>query len=207
MALPIALLGPWLVRNAQSSGESLLRTRLEESLADAANAVGNRWIDYRSSLLRMAEDSDLTAAVRQGRSVRVPASTSHSKLRQGWISLDGVADVVVVRDLGGTIIASMERSPAPQSTGAALAQPSVPVRLPVYDPASGERIAELEARLRLNALLPTGVLWSGVGGAVLALFDEDGGAPLLPLSMGPELFASDRFLVAAPGNASHQELK
>jgi signal transduction histidine kinase len=65
--------------------------------------------------------------------------------------------------------------------------------MPVYDPATGERLGMLEARVRLSALLPAGLAWSSGGGSVLALFDEAGGAPLLPLSMGAELFASDRF--------------
>ena len=193
MALPIALLLPWLTRSARASGETLLRVRLEESLAEAANAVGSRWITHRSSLLRIAEDPALLAALRAGASLAPsPSDAPPPSLDQAWAALDGVVEALVVRDARGQARTSLARAPGVQAAGA---QPGavLPVRLPVYDPSSGERIGSLEAQLRLGAVLPANVAWSSVGGSVLAIFDETGGAPLLPLSMGAELFASDAF--------------
>jgi signal transduction histidine kinase len=67
------------------------------------------------------------------------------------------------------------------------------VQIPLYDPASGAQVGSMVARLHLSALLPIGLGWPGAGGSILALFDENGTTPLLPLSIDSELFASDAF--------------
>jgi len=194
MALPVALLGPWLARTARESGETLLRGRLDASLVEAANAVGGRWVSHRSQLLRMTEDPALLASLREhGDSLVTPDSSSMSGFRQGWAALDGVADAAVVRDVHGGIRASLHRVGSASDDDASPGASTLPVRLPIYDPDDGNRLGTLEARLRLSALLPAALWWSSVGGSVLALFDEGGNARLLPLSMGPELFASDQF--------------
>jgi signal transduction histidine kinase len=193
MALPIALLGPWLARSARASGEALLRERLDESLAEAANAVGSRWINHRSSLLRIAEDSALLDALREGRPLAPSAAAARTTaVDQTWDALDGVVDALVVRDARGAVRASLARAPGIQTAGAPPGA-VLPVQMPVYDPSSGERIGLLEAQLRLSAVLPANVAWSSIGGSVLAIFDETGGAALLPLSMGAELFSTDAF--------------
>ena len=194
MGLPIALLGPWLARTARESGEALLRARLDASLTEAANGVGSLWVVHRSSLLRMTEDPALLAALRSGETFHARHdSASDSAFQQGWAALDGVADAAVVRDAHGAVRAMANRVNDAPRGDAGPGAPALPVRLPIYDPSGGARLGTLEARLRLSALLPAGLWWSTVGGSVLALFDERGNAPLLPLSMGPELFASDRF--------------
>lgn len=194
MALPIVLLGPWLARSARSSGEALLRARLEAFLADAANAVGSRWINHRSSLLRIAEDTTVLAALRAGRS-RDPREEgpTPTTLQQAWAALDEIVDAVVVRDLRGAVRVSLDRAAGARSPRADYStSATLPVRMLIHDPASGQRVGVLEARVHLSALLPAGFSWSS-GGSVLAVFDEASGAPLLPLSMRPELFSSDRF--------------
>jgi signal transduction histidine kinase len=194
MALPIALLGPWLTRSARDSGEALLRTRLEESLADAANSVGSRWIGYRSSLLHMAEDPAMIAALRDRRMLDVQRDSSlATAFAEGWRALDGVADAVIVRDTGGVVRASLDRAHGGGPGAAARASVTLPVQLPIFAALSGERVGSLEAQLRLGALLPANVALSGVGGSVLAIFDRNGSASLLPLSMSSDLFESDRF--------------
>ena len=194
MALPIVLLGPWLARSARNSGEALLRARLEGSLAEAANAVGSQWVNHRSSLLRIAEDTTVVSALRTGRTLdAIEDGARSTMLRQSWAALEGVVDAVEVRDLRGAVRASMDSSTGARAMNADHSSATLPVRMPVYDPASGEGIGMLEARVRLSALLPAGLPWSSSGGSVLAVFDESGAAPLLPLSMGPELFSSDRF--------------
>ncbi|MFL5620052.1 MAG: sensor histidine kinase [Gemmatimonadaceae bacterium] len=194
MGLPIMLLGPWLARTARDSGEALLRDRLDASLTEAANGVGNRWIGHRSLLLRMTEDPALLASLRGGDASRGwQDSSSDSGFRQGWAALDGIADAAVVRDTHGAVRALVNRAGEASRGDAAPGTPALPVRLPIYDPVDGARLGTLEARVRLSALLPAALWWSSVGGSVLALFDEHGNAPLLPLSMRPELFASDQF--------------
>jgi signal transduction histidine kinase len=142
----------------------------------------------------MTEDPALLASLRRGESSRAwQDSASDSEFQQGWTALDGVADVALIRDMQGALRASMHRADDASRNGAAPGAPTLPVRLPIYDPADGARLGTLEARVRLSALLPAGLWWSTVGGSVLALFDESGNAPLLPLSMGADLFASDRF--------------
>ncbi len=194
MGLPVALLGPWLTRSARASGETLLRSRLEESLADAANAVGSRWIGYRSSLLHMAEDPAVVAALRDGRTLDVQRdSSAASGFVEGWRALDGVVDAVLVRDARGVVRVSVDRSESGASGGGARASATLPAQMPIYAGVSGERVGELEVQLRLSALLPANVALSGIGGSVLAIFDQNGSASLLPLSMSGDLFASDGF--------------
>lgn len=193
MALPIALLGPWLARSARASGEALVRARLEESLAEAANAVGSRWISHRSALLNVAEDPALLMALEEGRQLAPSTHEKQTSFDQAWDALEGIVDVLVVRDSRGIVRASLVRAQGARPS--VVAQPSavLPVRLTVYDPASGARVGSLEAQLHLSAVLPANVALSSLGGSVLAIFDETGGASLLPLSMGADLFSSESF--------------
>ena len=46
--LPLALLGFWLTRTAERSGEELLRARLETALGQLVDEVGLRWLSQRS---------------------------------------------------------------------------------------------------------------------------------------------------------------
>ncbi|MGM0669833.1 MAG: hypothetical protein ACQET1_08935, partial [Gemmatimonadota bacterium] len=61
--LPLALLGVWLNRTAERSGEALLRSRLEGSLSQIVEGIGIRWLSRRSQLLRIAESDPVQGAL------------------------------------------------------------------------------------------------------------------------------------------------
>jgi hypothetical protein len=74
--LPLALLGLWLTRTAERSGEHLLRARLRTSLSQVVDEVGLRWlsdavesaaIHDRSGSTRWALAADDAAVGRGGR--------------------------------------------------------------------------------------------------------------------------------------------
>lgn len=76
--LPLALLGLWLNRTAERSGEELLRARLGTSLGQVVDDVGLRWLSGRSQLLRLAECSAVQSALRHTPCPAAEASRSNS---------------------------------------------------------------------------------------------------------------------------------
>lgn len=185
--LPLGVLGLWLARGAERSGEELLRARLEASLLEAVDAAGASWVRHRSELLDLARRPSVRAALRQGRGPSRPGDPeAPAALRQAWDRLADVTAEVGFRDVDGRRVATFARQ---DGTGG----PALPVRLAVYDGVGGAPIGSLEARLRLGSLLADAAWWTRVGGSVLAAFDPRSGNPLLPLSIEPELFARDRF--------------
>lgn len=69
----------------------------------------------------------------------------------------------------------------------------LPVRLGVFDLGSGQRLGTLEIELRLSSLLSGTAAWGGVAGSVLAAFEPETGASLLPLSIDPILLERGEF--------------
>ena len=188
----MTILGVWLTTSTRKSGEALLRDRLDESLTSAAYAIGNRWVDVRSALARFADHPLVRAALESGKDPRTITGdrAGLASLEREWLELEGVADLASLQNRRGEALATFERTTRlpPSET-----VPSVlPLRLPVYG--SGDTVAgSLEFRLRLSALLPEQLSWSGLGGVVLALFDTTGAVPLMPTSMDPTLFRRERF--------------
>jgi signal transduction histidine kinase len=195
--LPLGVLGLWLARSAQRSAETLVRTRVETALAGAVSRVGTVWPEHRALLLRLAHTDAVLSALAGGPPLDVSgaaADESPGAAHRLWLGLDGVVHRAVLRDPAGEIAGVFEReATAFRSSDAALLAALIPVRLTVHRPATGEVIGTLEAWVRAAALLPGDLLAPGVTGAVLALFDPSDGAPLLPLSMDPGLFARPRF--------------
>lgn len=191
VVVPIAVVGAWLAHTARSSGEALLRTRLDESLADAARTIGLRWVDERSALLTLAENESVAAALRDGGDLStVKDRVALEALRREWLALDGRIDAVIIRDSAGVARGTLDRGPAPASGGA---EPALRVRIPVRAPHSASEIGLLEAHVRLAALLPAGFWWAGVGGSVPAAFEPGGNTSLLVTPVRGELFARDGF--------------
>src|SRR5262249_15475621 len=60
---PLVLLGVWLTRSAERSGERLLHTRLDTALSRISRDVGFRWVRERSALLTVAESPELRRAL------------------------------------------------------------------------------------------------------------------------------------------------
>ena len=193
--IPLGLVGYWLSRSARQSGERLVRERLEASLLDIVNSVGGQWASHRSLLLDLAENVAVLAALREGRSLTDgPDVAARRGLQQAWAGAADVATEAMFRDRAGGVIGrlpSAEELPAPSSAAVGLA--ALPHSIAIRDPGSGAPLGTLEVQLRTERLLPAGLLISGVGGAMLALFDDRTGAPLAPLPLEAESFSLPRF--------------
>ncbi len=192
---PLAGAAYWLTGTTRDSGEAILRARLEESLGDAVRTMGINWIRQRSSLLDLAQEPGMLSLTLVDRTAL--AENAGDRRSQGllhsWNALEGVVDRAVLRNDRGEILETFERNPPPRSAVGGVLGTPLPVRIPIRDPGSGQEVGSLEAHVELSSLLPGVLWWSGVGGALLALFGGDEGVALLPLPMDPGLFDGDRF--------------
>lgn len=191
---PLGLAGYWLTRTTRSSGEALLRARVEESLGEAVRTVANNWLEHRTRLLNLAQDAGTLEAVRQGRVSPAEGGPRLDALSRGWSAMDGTVDRLAFRGPEGGLVGVLIREPTTSRAGERLAGGNVPVRLPIHEPTTGEVLYVLEAELRVSALLPGGLWWPGVGGSVLSVFAGVDGRPLLSPPMEPRLvLGADRF--------------
>jgi signal transduction histidine kinase len=189
--LPLALLGLWLTRSAERSGERLLADRLDAALQQLAEQVGPRWVHVRAPLLDLAEaaevrrrlagDANGTAAGGAGANgpAQLPAALQARLLRS--------SHEVLLHD--GTSGRSWSLVTAPTGTP----EPALRVRVPVHAPGLGAQLGFIEAAVPAAELIPAfGGTAAGVG-AVLAAFDPATGASLLPLPFDPLLLEQGRF--------------
>jgi signal transduction histidine kinase len=193
--LPLALLGFWLTRTAERSGEELLRTRLEAALGQIVDEVGLRWLSRRSELLRLAECSAAQTALRAGAS-RQPNLEDHAQmeLQALYVGMRATVRSAAVSDASGEVRWNLSVDEDATARGDLLSNPTLPVELGIFENASGDQLGNLEARVQMSSMLPAGAGWGGVSGSVLAVFDPTTGASLLPLSIDPTLFARQSFL-------------
>jgi signal transduction histidine kinase len=191
---PLAAAGLWLARTTRSSGEALLRARIEESLGEAVRIVADNWMTYRTRLLDLAQDPGTLAAAREGRISLEEGGAGLNALRRGWAALDGVVDYMAFRHPDGSSMGILHRSPSLAAAAGWASGAAFPLELPIFEPASGTVLYVLYVELRVNALLPGGLWWSGVGGSILSAFGGRDRRPLLSPPMEPGLLLTgDRF--------------
>jgi signal transduction histidine kinase len=193
--LPLALLGLWLTRSAQRSGEMLLADRLDSALQQLAGQVGPRWVHVRGPLLdlaevaevrrRLAEDADGTATTDDG--VRGAAASGPALPAALQARLLRSSREVRLHD------GSSGRSWSLASTESETPEPALLVRVPVHAPGLGEQLGFIEAAVPAAELIPAFGGAAGGVGAVLAAFDPATGASLLPLPFDPSLLEQGRF--------------
>ena len=192
--LPLGLVGWWLARTAASSGEELLRIRLADALERTVADIGPRWVGQRSALLSVAEHASIQRTLAGTDS---PSREMPTDLRQLVASLDPAVEAVDVRDQAGRTIWSVDRS-RPGAESDALGNAALPVRIDIFERVSGRRIGRLDARVRLISLVGTKQNAPFVGGAVLAILDQDGGS-LVSTPFDPSNLAMRRFHWAGEG--------
>jgi two-component system sensor histidine kinase AtoS len=194
--LPLALLGVWLNQTAERSGEHLLRARLQSSLTETVDGIGLRWLSRRSQLLRLAESPGVQAALSSGDGgLPPPADPSDppGELRALFAGIEADFSSVAVRDPTGALLWNLGSEPGPPGAPS-LSDPTLAVRVGIYEMGTGNPLGTLEARVRMTSLLPGGASWGGVSGSVLAVLDPTTGASVLPLSIDPALFAREEFV-------------
>jgi signal transduction histidine kinase len=173
--VPLGVLGLWLARSAERSGESLLRARLSSALRGAESQIGGRWISRRSALLDVAEwVGDSVTAIA---SARLPAPLESR--------LDGVSHIDFVRGSGNRVTL---RPANGDGTEAGV----LPVSFPVRERANGRDIGELRAEVAMTSLLPRNASALSAAGVVLAVLDS-AEQPLVPVPFDAELLHNARF--------------
>ncbi len=156
--------------------------------------IGLRWLSRRSQLLRLAECSAVQTALRDSSSSQGTEDAAQAELGDLFAGMRDAVESATVEDAGGAVRWSVPADGPATSGGATLANPALPVRLGIYDNATGAQLGSLDARVAMSSLLPGGAGWGGVSGSVLAVFDRSTGASLLPLSIDPALFARESFV-------------
>jgi signal transduction histidine kinase len=215
--LPLGLVGVWLARSAERSGEELLHARMQGSLDRIVQELGAEWVRIRSELLDLAHDPVTLAAIpgdgdpRTGSGLRTGRGPGWRVIRTA--GAESPVRQVAFLDAGpGTTTAAWDRdapaagdtgpdrppsAPAPAVASAAPSWPLLGVLLSVFEPRTGDRIGTLAAGVEIGALVRgRAAAIAGVSGSVLAAFDRSTGASLLPLPFDPANLAGERFLWA-----------
>jgi signal transduction histidine kinase len=184
--LPLALLGFWLARSSERSGEVLLARRLDEALGRIATEMVPPWTRVRSSVLAVAESREIQDALRAN-----PPAVGDSTLRLSASPTltDGAARPLwIIHGSGHRIRIVPARDSVIQSPA-----PALLVRLPVHDVRSGVRNGAIETLVAASELIPPGVGGAAGVGSVVGAFDPATGASLLPLPFEPARLARGRF--------------
>ena len=182
--LPLAGVGLWLAQSATRSGEALLRERLDESLRRVATDVGGRWVHERSQLITLAEHPAVQAAVQAG----TQTSMDVEGLGASASRLERSIETIVARTLDDRKITLFDSRRV--ASGAETA--GVTARIGIHDRA-GQRIGEIEARLRIASLIPVSTTFNAAAGTILQVIDRPTGAPLLPVPFEASLALQDEF--------------
>jgi len=193
--IPLGIVGWWLTLSTRVSGQELLRSRLEQTLGEIVQTIGNNWVGQRSNLTLLAESEVVQTALAEGSAIS-PSTEDAGwlELESAWASTEQAVDRVTFYDLEGVSRGSLppeDRTRGIAPTGYALSV--LPLRLAVYGRGAAGRIGTMEVRLRTSSLLPSDLVLPGLGGSVLALFDATGRAPLLPITIEPSLLERDHF--------------
>ncbi|HEX6052281.1 MAG TPA: HAMP domain-containing sensor histidine kinase [Gemmatimonadaceae bacterium] len=170
--VPLMLLALWLARASGRAGEMLLAARLEAAVLSAANEAGVRWVEYRSSLLDLADAVDVRRAL--GDTAGVVSAPA---------VLPPAVRLAVVRDASGAV--RWARAADTSATGGVFRP-----LLAVWSKRSEAEIGSLEAALSGSALVrATGA----TGGTTLAAFDRRTGVSLLATPFDPDLATKATF--------------
>jgi two-component system sensor histidine kinase AtoS len=200
--VPLGLVGLWLARSTQRSGEQLLRTRLDSALVHAARGVGNQWVVRRSALLSIGDDSivrtDLRLASAGGTArARIPLPA----LAPAFAGLRAATQLIVVYDESATPLWVLDADsagapllvPAADSlrVGGGPTEDALIVRLPIREAGGGATIGTIAARFPVGTLLP---LTAGIAaGAVFGIIDRATGSTFATLPFDAMLLRRERF--------------
>lgn len=176
--LPLAIAGVWLTRTMVHTGEDLLRSELEASLATIASAVHDRWAVREGDLLLLARN-DVAASYLAG-SAPLTAD-DRAFLTELATQVQAAIPSFMYRDTTGAVRWQFERGAGADAvrgrSGLGLG-PTLNVVLPVKAN-DGRRVGELDARVAVATILPEDSLSVGIAGARLSVLDGSTSVPLL----------------------------
>ncbi len=192
--LPLGVVGMWGSFSARRMGVELVRTRLEESLAETVEAFGRQWVQRLSELLDVADTRAVVAALQDGSTLSdLPPGPERAELLEAWLE---VADFVATADLrteAGLLVGRLPDDLGPEARTSTHSIGFLDYGVQVRERLTGANLGKMDVRFRIDGLLPPGFLTLGVGGSVPALFDSRTGTPLSPLSVDPSRFGSSGF--------------
>jgi two-component system sensor histidine kinase AtoS len=203
--LPLAVVGIWLSYTTQRSGEDLLRSRLDTTLARATREVGTRWIAYRSALLDLAQDTTVYRVILDAGHSRARADTAIALplLTRSFAELRAATQLVLFRDARDTarwvLAADAAGRPvlvsAADSLRVSTGSPgdALVTRMPITPPARRDARGIVEGRLHVAELVPASAGNSAGAGAVISVVDRANGTAVAPLPFDAALLQSGRF--------------
>lgn len=205
VALPLALTGVWLVRDAGRAGEDLLQERMGRALNDVSRETSSRWVRVRSRLLDLAEDPRLQDALGGGSDGRVSVGRgldgSGAGPGAGDVPAPGASLASTYAELRELVHQAIVRGPqgvVARLTWADAAGPDglgIPVTLEIRGRTTGALLGHLDVRLRADALLSGWAERTARAGGILGVLEEGSNRPLLTAPFDPALFRSDRFVL------------
>jgi signal transduction histidine kinase len=199
--LPLAILGLWLNRATERSGESLLRDRLNNTLSQIVNQSGATWVTIRGELLDLADDPAVHNVLSGESSTGVVFLRTKVPLLEAYSAASSSEEIRITvsstRSNGHWRIAGFADSALrvePVSADSAVVNNrQLVVTIPVYSGRTAESIGTIRAELPAGILIPLGAAGTGGIGAVLGITDTETGVSLASLPFDPELLERREF--------------
>lgn len=192
VVLPFLVVGFWLTGTAGRSGEGLLRDRLDLALGQVSMRAGEQWIALRATLLDVAEDSAVHAALLRPSTPNGAGSRLTIGSGEPFYGLSvALASVVTLRDSSGSRRWVLE---APGLTpDRPAADQGISVSVPVLQRGTGTVIGSVETWLVVESIVPSGMGGADILGAFVAVIDRTTGAALGALPFDASLLDGDYF--------------
>lgn len=187
--LPLAAIGFWLSTNAIRSGEMLLRSQLEETLARQASAIERDWTHRISDAMLLADNEPLRSALTND------TSGAPAFMGAAFATMPAVQSATV-RDATGRVRFTLGDRPAAAvgrggPDDAVAPSPSIGLTLPVTDGAGGT-LGAVAVRVRASVVfadLPS----SSPDGPIVAARDLTTDTWLVPPAAPAGYGDADRF--------------
>jgi signal transduction histidine kinase len=192
--VPLAAVGMWLSSSAVRSGELLLRAQLDSTASRSAAAIRQRWVLRRSDVLMLATSAPIRMSLQQA-----SADTAPTYARRAFASMSGISSVSLI-DGANRVRWTIGESPLiarvgsdSRRDGAGLEEASpILLRAPVSNDAE-RPIGTVEARLRLDAVVPGIQMIEAAPSQFAAYRDRSSGAEIAPANLPEAAFESDHF--------------
>ena len=190
--IPLAAVGSWLTSTASRSGELLLRSQLDSTVARAAVAAKSKFQHRQSDLSLLAGNGPVRATL-----TAASGDTAPTYARRAFETMPGIMSVLA-RDARGRVRWTLGEHPALAEAGGAMQigigspSPVMVFRAPVRDDA-GSIIGELEASVRLDALAPPIASAETAPSSFIAVHDRKAGSWLRPPALPAALLDDAHF--------------
>ncbi|MGK2962318.1 MAG: HAMP domain-containing protein, partial [Gemmatimonadaceae bacterium] len=196
--LPLVIVSFWLAGSASRSGEALLAQRLDGALNQVVSEAGMHWVDLRSEMLDIADDSMVQRLIEAPLSGRARLDVHVEALGRSRTLQSSLASPLLLESRAGNSWAVVDdiddtniRGVPPASSARGIA-----IIVPVHSRTNAVPPGILRSTLTLESLVPEGVGGAAAIGAILHLADRTTGASLSALPFDAALMTRDEFELA-----------